>query len=395
MGIPFQPEAVDQENLSAPVRRLLQSATVEVADWQVRRLGGGFGNPVSLGLYRYAGKGRDRGQHLPWSLVLKVAQSPSNVGASDMGEGEDQTHWNYWKREMHVYESDLLDSLPGGLVAPRCFGIEERPGNIVWLWLEEVVDIYKPSWSLDRYALAARHFGRFNGVYLSAPSLPAYPWLSVGLLRQWCASLDDWLPLFSDLHRRPSAWEHPLLLRIFPHPEQNPFWRLLVEREQFLTALERLPQTICHKDAYPTNLMARRGKDGEEQTVALDWALAGIGPVGEEMAQLALGALDEIEGVAAAEVDQAVFSGYLEGLREMGWPGDAQVVRFGFVASFVFRVGLMLLWSLSQAIERSPLDGRNEVEGPSVAEPIEGSAKQARLVLASAGEAYELLGAVT
>ena len=99
------PEAVDGESLTPLVRRVLQSATAEVLDWQVHRLGGGFGNPVSLGLYRFAGKGQDRGETVPWSLVLKIAQSPANVGASDMGEGEDQSHWNYWKREMYVYHS--------------------------------------------------------------------------------------------------------------------------------------------------------------------------------------------------------------------------------------------------------------------------------------------------
>ncbi len=56
-----------------------------------------------------------------------------------MGEGEDQTHWNYWKRETLVYQSDLLETLPEGMVAPRCFGWVELPGNIAGLWLEDVV----------------------------------------------------------------------------------------------------------------------------------------------------------------------------------------------------------------------------------------------------------------
>ena len=107
MNVPVQLEAIDRETLTRLVRRVIQSAKVEVLDWQFRPLGGGFGNPVSLGLYRFSGKGKDRGETVLWSLVLKVIQSPANVGASDMGEGRDQTHWNYWKREMHVYRCGL------------------------------------------------------------------------------------------------------------------------------------------------------------------------------------------------------------------------------------------------------------------------------------------------
>jgi len=143
MDMPAQLEAIDRETLTRPIRRMLQSDTVELLDWQFRPLRGGSGNPVSLGLYRFAGSGRDQGKAVPWSLVLKVAQSPANVGATDMGEGQDRTHWNYWKREMYVYQSSLLDSLPAGLAAPRCFGVEERPGNVIWLWLRNVSSIVR------------------------------------------------------------------------------------------------------------------------------------------------------------------------------------------------------------------------------------------------------------
>jgi hypothetical protein len=394
LTVPAQVEAIDRGMLIHPVRRMLQRTTAEVLDWQVRRLEGGFGNPVSLGLYHFWGEAQDGGQAVPWSLVLKVAQSPANVGASDMGEGEDPSHWNYWKRELCVFQSDLLEDLPRGLAAPRCYGLEERPGDITWLWLEEVADCYGGVWPLERYGLAARHLGRFNGGYLSEPSLADHRWLSVGLLRQWCASIPDWLPQFSGLHGEPDIWAHPLILRVFPRPEKNPFLRFLRERERFLAALDQLPQTICHKDAYPTNLMARRGADGEEETVALDWAMVGIGPVGEEVAQLALGTIDRMEGLEPEDIDRVIFERYLTGLGEMGWQGDREVVRFGFVTCAALRVGLMLLWSLSQAIEASQAGGTGDGETPAVEEAIERGARQARFVLSWVGEAYELLQSI-
>jgi hypothetical protein len=389
-----QLQSVDRATLIGPVRRALRSDTVQVLDWRSSRLGGGVGNPVSLGLYRFSGTGQDRGEIVTWSLVLKIAQSPANVGAQDMGEGEDQTHWNYWKREMHIYRSGLLEDLPRGLAAPRCFGIEERPGDVFWLWLEEITGSDHASWPLDRYGLAARHFGRFNGAYLSKRSLRTLPWLSIGLLRQWCIGMAAELSLFFDFRRRPSMWEHPLVRRIYPPPNANPFMRFLMERERFLAALDQLPQTLCHKDAYSTNLIARRGEDGQEETVALDWALAGIGPVGEELAQIAIGALDNVEAAESARVNQVVFDGYLDGLRDSGWRGDVQTVRFGYVASAVFRIGLWLLWELGAAFEESQSVEPQETQRDPVEEIIEQQAATTRFVLDLAEEAYGLLDAM-
>jgi hypothetical protein len=388
MDAETQIRTIDRATLTAPVRSALRSSTVKVLQWRSSRLGGGAGNPVSLGLYRFSGTGQDQGQPVTWSLVLKMAQSPANVGVVDMGEGEDPTHWNYWRREIYVFQSDLLDHLPPGLAAPRCYGVEERPGDVIWLWLEEVRDVGDAPWALERHGLAARHFGRFNGAYLSGRPLPGYPWLSVGLLRQWCREFDT--PLYAGFHRRPSLWEHPLVRRIYPPPDANPFLHLLANRERFLAALDGCPQTMCHKDAYPTNLMRSRGRDGQEETVALDWALAGIGPVGEELAQLAVGALDKVEAAEARDVDQVVFAGYLDGLRDSGWHGDAGTVRFGYVASAALRIGLWLLYLLNQAFEESGASEHQEARGEPVEEVVNQQARATRFVLDLAEEAHEL-----
>ena len=75
MNIPPEVEAVGEGTLSYLVRSAEQSASVELRDWEVHLLGGGYGNPVSLGLYRFAGNGTDRGTTVQWSLVLKMIQS--------------------------------------------------------------------------------------------------------------------------------------------------------------------------------------------------------------------------------------------------------------------------------------------------------------------------------
>lgn len=112
-------QSIEPGQLTAFARQSTQRPTLQIQDWHVSQLGGGMGNPVSMGLYRFAGVGQDGAEPVNWSVVLKILQSPANVGWSNMGEGDDQSHWNYWRRELLIYQSGLLDRLPDGLTAPR------------------------------------------------------------------------------------------------------------------------------------------------------------------------------------------------------------------------------------------------------------------------------------
>ena len=83
-------QSIEPAQLEAIVRQSLQRDAFQIQDWQVGQLGGGAGNPVSVGLYRFEGNGKEGGESLAWSVILKVLQSPANVGMVDMGEGENQ-----------------------------------------------------------------------------------------------------------------------------------------------------------------------------------------------------------------------------------------------------------------------------------------------------------------
>ncbi|HZG67862.1 MAG TPA: hypothetical protein VEZ12_14040, partial [Herpetosiphonaceae bacterium] len=83
-----------------------------------------------------------------------------------------------WKREVLAYQSGILEDLGGGLVVPRVYAVMERPGGMVWLWLEDIVEAYATPWPLERYGLAARHLGAWQGTYLAGRPLPDAPWLA-------------------------------------------------------------------------------------------------------------------------------------------------------------------------------------------------------------------------
>ena len=71
----------------------------------------------------------------------------------------------------------------------------------------------------------------------------------------------------------------------------------------------------------------------------LDWALASIGAVGEELVCLVAVSL-YYEGFSADYADQldsTVFAGYIAGLRQAGWSGDAKLARVGYTCGMVLR----------------------------------------------------------
>lgn len=365
-NIPF----IDNTSLEAVLRRSSGRAAFQLREWQANPLGGNAGNPVSAGLYRITGTGWDAHESVVASVVLKVIQSPANVGWKNMGEGDDPTHWNYWKREAFIYRSDLLEKLPEGVFAPRCWGVEERPGQVIWLWLEDIRDSLDGVWTLERYALTARHLGRLNGMYALPAAAPAYPWLGVNLTGQW----------LSQMHPEGFPWEHPLVLKRYP--KCNAFRRMLGDGERINAALASLPRTLCHGDTYPTNFMSRRTADGQEGTVALDWALANMAPVGDDLGQFTLGVQNQLKNHPPEEITNRLFESYLVGLREGGCQVDARLVQFGFCASAALRVGLFQVMMMNLAIEQGELSPVGDAEEGQELECFE---------IRMANEAYTLL----
>ena len=342
----FVLESTGLSNLTDIARRAAGVDNLELGQWHVEQIGGGLGNPVSVGLYRVAGHGGAGGEPVFWSSILKVIQSPANAGYANFGEAEDPAHWNYWKRELFVYRSGFLDTLPAGMVAPRCYAIHELPGDVACLWLEEVTDAYGDDWSLERYALAARHLGRLNGRHAAGDDagrlLEKYPWLARRRLRQWRDTFPEW---------RTVNWDHPLVRARYPVAEIGNMRRVLLESEDFLDRIERLPLTLCHGDAYPTNFKSHHAAGGEV-TVALDWALAHVGPVGYDLGSLMFGAYLNRPEVDLAEVESALFTAYMAGLGDSGCRIAGQEVRFGYSTSAVLLIALFQLMMLNYQIEQ-------------------------------------------
>jgi hypothetical protein len=61
----------------------------------------------------------------------------------------------------------------------------------------------------------------------------------------------------------------------------------------------------------------------------------------------------ELDAAVAADLGEAVIASYLQGLRDAGWIGDANLVRLGYAAHAVLRWGFLPGWALAIAADEA------------------------------------------
>jgi hypothetical protein len=370
--------AIDQAALTPLVQSALGSKNVEVVNWEFEQLHGGIG--AGTAVYRFTGQGRDQGKTMPWSLILKTLRSE--------GGGADVSAWDYYKREADAYQSEWLDDLPGGLAAPRCFGVLDHPDGTCWMWIEDIRDMFDSQWPLEHYGVVARHLGRFGGAYLVDRPLPGWSWLSSSWLRYYVEQSAPAIEALRDSLVRP--WARRWLLE----EDSDQFFHLWAERELYLDALDRLPQTVCHFDIFRLNVFARKTADGDDQTVAIDWAFVGRGPIGADLNPLVWMsiALAGVEMDKLQELEEIVIEGYLQGLREVGWQGDPQQVRLGYTAATVrYLFGEVGRW-LALILDESLHAAAEQIYGLSMGEAFDSVARMRPSLFSKLDEAGELMG---
>ena len=305
-------QAIDPAILTDIVRLDQSSPAFEITDWSVKRLSDkGISNPE--GLWVYSGSGHVDGATRPWSVVLKVFERHQ----PELAPGAR----NYWKRELLVAESGLIQRLPGPVRAPRFYRADERPDSL-WLWMEHVRDERPGAWTLDDYVFSARQLGRWNGACATLPP-PTEPWLQVQPHRVWEAAVN-----------LETIWQSPWHEKYISADTRLRFARLWAERELFYGVLEALPQCLSHFDCNRRNLHIQHGLDDQPQLIVLDWSFCGVGALGIELGQLVGGSATIVEwpSAAVAALNEAAFSSYVQGLHEAGWSGDVAAVRLANVA---------------------------------------------------------------
>jgi hypothetical protein len=273
-------------------------------------------NGVTAGVWRVRAGER--------SAVLKVL-TRAKAADGRWAASDDPRHWNYWRREAHVYASGLAQVWQSyGIRAPRLLACVERADGDVALWLEDVPGESATGWTIERHVEHARLLGAAQGVVRPDDR----PWLSRRFLRQYVGSNTLGQELLDD----DEAWQQPLVHDHFPHGLRREMVRLHHDREWFLEVMEGLPRAFGHLDLWPANVRS----DGQN-SVAFDWAFAGDGALGEDLGNYLPDSVFDLFLPAARlpEYAAAAHDAYLHGLRESGWRGDEESVRLAVCASAV------------------------------------------------------------
>lgn len=325
-------EAVSLETLSPIVRQLLNDDQLALLDREVSLLAGA-GNATTRGMFRISGAARlGSGKTTSWRLVLKV------IGDSDLfGSGycHEPTDWNYWKREALAFESGLLDGWPGPLWPIRALAVDEVGADEAWIWLQSCSNgDVKEKWSLDQLASTAYDLGAVAAQWVATPpSYDQHPWLD----RRW---VDGWVATTRQLGADHAAghdgcWNTGPLREVVSESTRGRVATLMAAAGTLQEQLASLPLTLAHHDAQWSNAFSAQESGRGQGTVLIDWSYLGLAPVGTDLGlsvgwNVLNGAIDSRHAQAH---DQSATEAYLRGLREHGWAGSPDDVRFAGVAS--------------------------------------------------------------
>ncbi len=252
----------------------------------------------------------------------------------------DPRHWNYWRRELEVYQDDELRSqlADAGLVLPQAEIVEHPDGAV--LVIEDISGTPGTQFSLAEHAVLARACGRWQ-----ARPPAERPWTSTGFLRDYSTTRDVPWHLTND----DAAWQQPLVRETWP-PQLRAAWiHLLAHREELLDLVARLPRARCHLDFWVSNVMQR--PSGE--LALFDWAFTGDGALGEDIGNHIPDAVFDLFWPAEriAELADTCIANYLDGLHEAGWRGNPDQVRLAVMAS-----GVKYAWLLPGLLGRASRD---------------------------------------
>jgi hypothetical protein len=132
-------------------------------------------------------------------------------------------------------------------------------------------------------------------------------------------------------------WAAPLLAEVVDGDLRRDLLLLAERVDEWLDALDAVPQTLAHGDASPQNLLVPI--DEPDTFVIIDWGFGSPLAVGFDLGQLLIGLVQAGEADARdlGSVHAAILPAYLEGLSQEGMDVDADVAEFGYIASMVLR----------------------------------------------------------
>ncbi|WP_233163506.1 phosphotransferase family protein [Glycomyces salinus] len=244
----------------------------------------------------------------PGGTAILKHLTPGTDTQDHWAASDDPRHWNYWKREYLAYTTGTAAAYGHhtSITAPALLETTERADGTVELWIEAVDGLHGRDWTTPAFAAFAHDLGRAQAHHTSTPD---QPWHSRRWLRQYAGRAE-----YTHI-----PWHHPVAAEHWPTRLREDLRMIWEHRRDLFDLAETLPQTLCHLDVWPMNLVL-----ADTGPVLLDWAFTGRGAIGEDIANLIADTfLDGLRPVTdLPETEQALTDAYINGLAEAGHPTD-------------------------------------------------------------------------
>jgi hypothetical protein len=223
----------------------------------------------------------------------------------------------------------------------RCYAVNEESEDQVWIWLEAHGGAgLHVSWTIEQLASAAYDFGAFGAQWRSKlPGVKHYPWLAQRWLHGWMEFVRGYAVDHFVEHE--SCGNGTLVEPFLTNRTRQRVAELISDSDDLLATFDSLPCTLAHHDPQWSNLFAATPDESPARTVAIDWGFVGIAPIGSDLG-LHVGQNIFQWGIdqrRAAEHDEASSAAYISGLRDYGWDGDVDSVKFARATAATLNAG--------------------------------------------------------
>ncbi len=311
------------------VRGLLNDESASPkSGWTAKPIGRSVG-PGTLGIFQMTGEANTDGGPCPWSVVAKVME---------LGAKSEMFAHTTPDQEVQAYEHGLLAAISAAIPFDRSFraakhyGISEVAGLGTILWVEDLSAAPPPPWDDATYVEVGRHIGHFNANWeLNKPERQKW-FLDDGFTSRIEPQLNNYGSIGDFTY-------DALVERAAPPDVVRNMSRLAETMPLVLEVLNAGPRPLSHVDTQPRNLFPMPLERCGFETVAIDWASIGYAPLGTDAAQLVGSSLTwcEIGVERGVRLLERALDGYLTGLEEMSWSGNADLVRLAFMTSAITR----------------------------------------------------------
>lgn len=324
-----------------------------VTDMTVEKVDYAIGTPMTHALLRCRGNAdleRDGESHssgvqVPWSAFVKVLQSPwawehiDRIPEQFRADFADNVPW---RLELDAHRPEVTAVLPDGLRQPNLYGVVEIDELHVAIWMEDV-DVSTDRWDLATFAHAAELLGRLAARRpIGTPAViePSPRAAVPGFTLRYYVNGRVRMGALPDL-AGDSLWAHPSVHAAVETTGENHLRDDLLEAatdlDGWLDVLDTLPQTYCHGDASPQNLLVP--SDEPDTFMVIDWSFNSPLAVGFDLGQLLIGLAHagEVEVDELPAIVAAILPAYIRGMAAEGFPATPTEIRTGFILSLIVR----------------------------------------------------------